>query len=117
MIIKYQTPEEIGAACDLALEYSLYSLTGVMVDWYKERLCIKVIYIKFYKLRPRGVFAILKDNWRKDYNCGTYVNEDYRRKGIGSELVRTALKDGEEVKGWKDVQRAKNFYEFCLQSV
>lgn len=114
MIVKYQTPEEIKVACELADKFHLYSVTGKMQDWFDERHSIKCIYIKFLSV-PIGVFTILKEEWCEDYNCGTFIEVNFRRRGFGTELIKAALKDGEKIRGWTKSSRAHNFYNSCLQ--
>lgn len=87
-----------------------------MQNWYAAPAAyIKAMFVaRGENGRPIGCFAILKDDKCSYYNCGTYVIEPERRKGIGKSLIALAKSLDYSIIPWKGSGSAHSFYTNVL---
>jgi GNAT superfamily N-acetyltransferase len=87
--------EKIAKWCELGLEHRVHfrNSEGMLEEWYQNPSNIRAMSITFYKGEPIGIAVVLKRGWRPcslvaPVNVGVYTKSNYRRHGIGTELVR-----------------------------
>jgi GNAT superfamily N-acetyltransferase len=96
MITVANTRPKIDILAKLAYKYKLYNDDGLLQNWYHWHSYIDVIGVYRVGNSLVGSAVILKkivdaeDNYR--VNLGVWVHPTFRRKGIGSQLVKTVKK-------------------------
>lgn len=80
--------------CELGLEHRVHFRNGegMLEEWYQKPGNIRAMAITFYKGKPIGIAVVLKRGWRPcplvaPVNVGVYTKSNYRRQGIGTELI------------------------------
>ena len=88
-------PEKIAKWCELGLENRIHFRNGegMLEEWYGRPNGIRCMSITFYKGEAIGIAIVLKRGWSPcplvaPVNVGVYTKSNYRRQGIGTELVR-----------------------------
>lgn len=83
------TPEAILAILPLLLEQKIYQFkTWRMYEWYTSRQS-DIKKVSYCKIKEKIVGAALYlDSPSDDVNVSVYVRQEYRRKGIGTKLVK-----------------------------
>ena len=69
-----------------ALEAKLYVPGWIMQTWYEDPGYIRAITVAYRYNEPIGACVITKDR-----DIGTYVAKNYRRRGIGTIIVKRTL--------------------------
>lgn len=134
MIKRFSTPDELTTAAALIRNHKIYSPSGSIRGWIIDEYdaqqaergglivdpsCrrIKSIYLRFDNDVPIACFVILViPRWR-GHNCGIYVKQEHRLKGIGRSLVQQAQADGEEILPWLHSTDANRFYLKALTKI
>jgi len=111
-------PEKIARWCKLGLRHRVHFRNdeGMLEEWYGRPEGIKCMAITFFKGEPIGIAVVLKRGWRPcplvaPVNFGVYTKSNYRRQGIGTELVRRCERLlGYPVRGDQWDRQATAFY-------
>lgn len=110
--------DKIARWCNLGLQHRVHFRNGEgwMEDWYRDPEKIKCMAISIVDGVPVGIAVVLKRAIRPfpdvaPTNVGVYTKANYRRRGIGSSLVKRCERLlGYPVRGDKWNQQAAAFY-------
>jgi len=103
---------------------TLTNYYGTMAEWLiQARKGGKdyIIYVAFDKRQNQPVGWIMSTNipdshlYNGENKIGTYVNEYYRRQGIGAKLVEAMKKVNQEFLFWRGNNQADSFYGATIQ--
>jgi GNAT superfamily N-acetyltransferase len=80
--------EDEPALKQIGLKYKLYvnHHSYIMKEWLQTKKIISGK-IAYYNNIPIGISVVIEAESYDRYNCGVYVKSEYRRKGIGTQLV------------------------------
>lgn len=105
-------PKEVEEYCQLAADNDLYVPGWTLFDWYLTEGWVKCISLaKDSVFGYVGAAALSKEN-----DVSVFVKTDFRRKGIGTNLLALLTKDYDEVFGidycpWKNKNINQAFFQ------
>lgn len=86
-----QDGKDIKTAANICIRKKLYVDGWCFWGWLNNPSICEHIFIAFNNNNPVGCCIILFDNVVRPFNFGIFVKEKYRRLGIGSRIIETAL--------------------------
>lgn len=104
---------KIKKMCKIGIKNYIFYSYGMMQHWMLEPQQLHIMSIAYHQDKPIGIAILRKQICTETYvNIGVYIKIKYRRKGIGSELIKRlkARAPNRNIEAWKDGRIANQFY-------
>lgn len=111
-VCSFSSLKAINYAAKICHQYRTYLSYGAMRGWLNRLDTIDHIILLFREKTPIGSLIVLDDiDYYYNCNCGTWVHDDWRRKGVGRYLMKKAAAMKLDLKPWRGTCSAASFYK------